>query len=130
MNISFTSADQSTRCSAGCVSSQCVWNNASWVESEGRCTLTIDHPVLSDSGTFCCTVSDTANRIVSDCDNLSVTSDQRVTSPPHNEHDNSEVTDIIIGVSVVSVSLVTAVAVFGSIMLYRWRQRNNYDASK
>ena len=131
INISFTSADHSSVCSAGCMSSQCVWNNASWIESEGMCILTIDHPVLSDSGNFCCIVSNGMNSL-NQCSNLSVVSDYNVTtSPPPNKHDDSEMIDIIIGSITISLSIIIIVVFIGGVIIYRWRRRHiDYDDRK
>lgn len=77
--------------------------------------MTVESPSPSDSGTFCCTVSDEMNHLVTDCSNVTVAP---ATSSPHNKHNSGTIAAGICGG--IGILLLIIMVVIGSIVIYWW----------
>jgi hypothetical protein len=125
MNVSFT-ANNSRRCSAICGKEQqppCDWNNVAWIESDGLCRVTIEKPVESDSGTFCCGVSSQSNSyLVTKCDDLSVENDRVVTPPKEQPTHATNKLPTIVGATVGSFVLIAGIMAV-VVVLVVWQSR-------
>ena len=124
ISLNFTNtAPSSTMCSAECIDNQCVWNDAMWVN--GVCTVKIENPSSTESGTYCCTVSNEMNQQLTDCDK--VTSSPATKSPaPHNNHNSSDNSNVAVAIgSIIGLLLLIAVIVIASIAIYWWINHRN-----
>ena len=125
MNITFYGVNNTDRaCSAICnyeLHTLCDWNNLTWTESNGTCSVTIDAPTIADTGYYCCRVS-SKDTYSQGCDYVLLSAESDITSAhiPTKTPQSREIVGSIIG----AVSLILLVLVLIITTVYVWRRRH------
>lgn len=131
VQVSFSVPSGHVDCSVQCGSiyqphPPCDWNNVTWNESTGTCTVTIDKLTPSDTGSYCCSTT-SVNANITNCENMSDVTDQPITT--HSDHTQTP-TDhkktIIFICSGVGGGILLIVIVSGVAYYRRHRRRNRY----
>lgn len=129
VQVSFSDPSGDVECSVQCGSiyqphPPCDWNNVTWNESAGMCTVTIDKLTPSDTGSYCCSV----NATITNCQNMSDVTEQSITThsdPTQTPADHNKTIIFIgcgVGGGILIIILILIVIVSGG-AYYTWHRR-------
>lgn len=135
VQVSFSVPSGHVDCSVQCGSiyqphPPCDWNNVTWNESIGTCTVTIDKLTPSDTGSYCCSTT-SVNANITNCENMSDVTEQPITthSDPTQPQTDHNKTIIFVGSGVGGgILILMLIVIVSGVAYYRWhRRRIPYD---